>query len=242
MSAPARQLMAKTSSLILAAALAIPAWSSTSSAWAESADCRRATRPVDQAICTTPTLRSLDRRIANRYAALLAVMDDEAAKALRQDQRWFISARDQATASLTGSDLIETLTDRLSARTDFLDDLRDNPSEGVVGRWTNLYGEVTVTQWATGVLTVEAQTVDALSGRWVCEVHGNGEWTGAEEATFEINTDDSSKWSLVATRQGDAISLEERHVGGDLTAPYCGMNGTISGTYFRGSGPIDPSR
>lgn len=92
------------------------------------------------------------------------------------------------------------------------------------------------------MLTLEAQTVDALSGRWICEVHGNGKWSDAEEATFEIDTDDSSKWSLVVKRQGDAISLGKRHVGDDLTAPYCGLNGTISGTYFRGSRPIDPSR
>ncbi|UXN75053.1 hypothetical protein N8D56_09070 [Devosia sp. A8/3-2] len=88
-------------------------------------------------------------------------------------------------------------------------------------------------QWATGVLTFEAQTVDPVDGRWVCEAHGDGEWTGAEEASFEIRTDEDIKWSLTATRAGATLRLEESATGDSASAPFCGSGGTISGTYFR---------
>ncbi len=228
--------------LAVAAATPVAVPALAQSATPQSADCGRATRPVDRAICATPQLRALDRRISDRYRDLLSGLDAESASALRQDQRWFVNARDRAAASLSGAELITELTGRLSGRADTLDSLTATPSDGVVGRWRNLYGEITVVQWATGVLTFEANTVDPVSARWVCDADGDGEWTGPEEATLNVQTDSDARWSLRTTRKGDALSVDERHLGGSVTAPYCGMNGMISGTYFRVAGSTDASR
>jgi len=229
---------------VLAAALpcALPLGASAQSAPPQSADCRRATQPVDRAICSTPQLRTLDRRITDQYRALLSAMDADSAAALRLDQRWFVSARDRAATSLSGAELTAELTRRLSGRAEVLDSLTVDPIGGVVGRWRNLYGEITVIQWATGVLTFEANTVDPVSARWVCNATGNGEWTGPEEATLAVDSEDTSSWSLTTTRKGAALSVDERHLGGDSTAPYCGLNGMVSGTYFRVAGSTDASR
>lgn len=222
--------------------VALPQPAPAQSAPPQSADCRNPTQAVERAICSTPSLGLLDRRIADRYRALLSSMDADSATALRLDQRWFISARDRAAAGLDRAELTAELTRRLSGRAAVLDSLTTSPPSGVVGRWRNLYGEITVTQWATGVLTFEADTVDPVSGRWVCDATGGGEWTGPEEATLAVTSEESARWSLTTTRKGAMLSVDERHLGGAPTAPYCGLNGMISGAYFRVAGSTDASR
>lgn len=220
--------------LALAALLSLPAGWATAQSAPQSADCSRATQPVDRAICTTPDLRRLDQSIANSYRRLLAELDRNGAAALRDDQRVFINARNRAAAGRTGLELVTELREWLSARAKTLNSLQANPPSGLVGHWANLNGEIDVVQWATGVLTFNANAVDPLGARWVCDADGNGEWTGENEGTLEVKTgEDTSRWSLVVTRKGDTMQVEERHVSGDPSIPYCGFNGSLSGTYFR---------
>lgn len=227
---------------ILSAALFLSAWSAAAPASAQGADCRRASGPVELAICSTPALTALDRQIARQYAAAIADLDPSAASALRQDQRAFLSARDQAGADLTGDRLREELTNRLSQRAEFLSSLQDDPIRDVVGRWRNLNGDITINQWSTGVLTFDAQTVDQPRYRWVCEADGDGEQTDDGQARFTINTDDGAEWSLSVKRQGAALIVEEHRPRNGAAAPYCGSAGTIAGTYFPAERLPDPSR
>lgn len=234
--------LSRTALPILSAALFLSGWSVAVPASAQGADCRRASGPVETAICTTPALGGLDRQIGRQYAALIAGLDTSTAQALRQDQRAFLSARDEAGADLTGDRLREELTDRLSQRAEFLASLQTGSVHNVVGRWRNLNGDINIIQWATGVLTFEAQSVDQPRHRWVCEADGGGEHTAVDQALFDINTDDGAKWSLSVKRQGAALIVEELHPRGDARAPYCGSSGTIAGTYFPAERLPDPSR
>lgn len=98
-------------------------------------------------------------------------------------------------------------------------------------------------QWATGVLTFNAQSVDPVAGRWVCDAKGDGEWTGPEEAMLDIkNEPGDPQWKLVVTRQGPVLKVDEQFVSGERQKTYCGFNGSLSGAYFRVSGSTDVSR
>lgn len=233
-------LRAHRTALPILSAVILSACGLAAPASAQNADCHRASGPVETAICSTPALTALDRQIARQYAALIAGLDTSSAQALRRDQRAFLSARDQAGADLTGDRLREELTDRLSQRAEFLASLQTGSVHSVVGRWRNLNGDITINQWATGVLTFETQSVDQPRYRWVCEADGGGEYTAVDQALFDINTDDGAKWSLSVKRQGAALIVEE-HRAGDV-APYCGASGYIAGTYFPAERLPDPSR
>ena len=78
---------ASTAVLLLGAALAA---SVAQPAAAESADCRRASGPVETAICSTPVLTALDAKIAERYGTAIRGYDAASAEALRRDQREFV--------------------------------------------------------------------------------------------------------------------------------------------------------
>ena len=229
--------MSLMSRLALAALLFLPAGMATAQSAPQAADCSRATQPVDRAICTTPDLRRLDQSIVTAYRRLLADLDRNGAAALRDDQRVFINARNRAAAGRTGAELITELRGWLEQRAKTLNSLLANPNDGLVGHWVNINGEIDVVQWASGVLTFNANAVDPLGARWVCDADGDGEWTGENEGTLEVKTgEDTSRWSLVISRKGDTLQVQERHVSGDRSIPYCGFNGSLSGTYFR----VDP--
>lgn len=232
---------ARVSPLLVAAALTFPIWSTATPAAAQGADCRRASGPVETAICSTPALARLDAQIARRYAAVMAELDPKDAQALRRDQRAFVAARDEAGATRTGSVLGEELTQRLSGRVAFLDSLRSDPLVTVVGRWRNLNGEIVINQWATGVLTFEAQTTGEAGYPWVCEASGNGEWIGEDEARFG-HIDDAAAWTLNVKTEGTTLIVKEAIPNGAGSPPYCGFGGSLAGTYFQAERLPDPSR
>lgn len=231
---------ARVSPLLVAAALMFPIWSAATPATAQGADCRRASGPVETAICSTPALARLDAQIARRYAAVMEDQAPQGAHALRRDQRAFLTARDEAGATRTGSALVEELTERLSGRLAFFDSLRSDPLVTVVGRWRNLNGEIVINQWATGVLTFEAQTADQAGSRWVCEASGNGEWIGEDEARFD-HIDDAAAWTLNVQTEGTTLIVKEAP-NGAASPPYCGDGGSLTGTYFQAERLPDPSR
>jgi len=229
---------AAAAALLLGAALAT---SMAAPATAESADCRRASGPVETAICSTPSLTALDAKIAEHYGTAIRGYDAASAEALRRDQRAFLSARDQVGARLTGADLIEELTDQLTRREAFLTDLGNDPLVSVVGRWRNLNGETVVNQWATGVLTFTATAADPRGGGWSCEADGSGDWIDEDEARFD-DIGGAAAWSLNVKAQGATLIVKETIENGAGAAPYCGSGGTLSGTYFQAVRLPDPSR
>lgn len=107
----------------------------------------------------------------------------------------------------------------------------------MLGRWRNLSGEITVIQWAAGVLTFSAQSADLLAGRWGCDAKGDGGWTGPEEAVLDIDNEPGDPlWKLVVRRQGAVLRVHEELVSGERQKPHCGFNGSLSGAYFRVAG------
>lgn len=238
-SRPARQATA----LLVAAALGLPlSLVAASPSTAQNADCRRASTPVERAICATPSLTALDRQIAQKYAAQTRDMSAENAQALRRDQRAFLDARDGAVANMTGAELTDELTRQLSGRLEWLTSLRNDPLSDVTGRWRSLNGEMSIIQWSTGVVTFAAQTVDTPRNRWVCDAQGDGERTADGAAQFRITSSDSSAWSLTVQRKGATLEVQEHDEGGDGRPPYCGSAGSIAGTYFQAIPAPDPSR
>lgn len=229
---------ASTVALFLGAALAT---SIAAPAAAESADCRRASGPVETAICSTPALTALDAKIAEQYGTAIRGYDAASAAALRRDQRAFLAARNAAGARLTGVDLIEELTDQLTRRESFLTDLGNDPLVSVVGRWRNLNGEIVVNQWATGVLTFTATAADPRGDDWSCEADGSGDWIDEDEARFD-DTSGAAAWSLSVKAQGATLIVKETIENGADSVPYCGAGGTLSGTYFQAVRLPDPSR
>nr|WP_313429064.1 lysozyme inhibitor LprI family protein [Brevundimonas diminuta] len=229
---------ASTAVLLLGAALTA---SVAAPAAAESADCRRASGPVETAICSTPALTALDAKIAERYGTAIRGYDAASAEALRRDQRAFLAARNTVGARLTGADLIEELTDQLTRREAFLTDLGNDPLVSVVGRWRNLNGEIVVNQWATGVLTFTATAADPRGDGWSCEVDGSGDWIDEDEARFD-DISGAAAWSLNVKAQGATLVVKETIENDADAVPYCGAGGTLSGTYFQAVRLPDPSR
>ncbi|HBY42711.1 lysozyme inhibitor LprI family protein [Brevundimonas sp.] len=229
---------AAAAALLLGAALAT---SMAAPATAESADCRRASGPVETAICSTPSLTALDAKIAEHYGTAIRGYDAASAEALRRDQRAFLSARDAVGARLRGADLIEALTDQLTRREAFLTDLGNDPLVSVVGRWRNLNGEIVVNQWATGVLTFTATAADPRGDGWSCEADGSGDWVDEDEARFD-DISGAAAWSLNVKAQGATLIVKETIENGTDAVPYCGSGGTLSGTYFQAVRLPDPSR
>lgn len=229
---------ASTAALLLGAALAT---SIAAPAAAESADCRRASGPVETAICSTPALTALDAKIAEHYGTAIRGYDAASAEALRRDQRAFLAVRDATGARLAGSDLVEKLIDQMTRREAFLTDLGNDPLVSVVGRWRNLNGEIVVNQWATGVLTFTATAADPRGDGWSCEADGSGDWTEEDEARFD-DISGAAAWSLNVKAQGATLVVKETIENGADAVPYCGSGGTLSGTYFQAVRLPDPSR
>jgi uncharacterized protein len=235
-----RSKAAQASPLLVAAALMFPIWSAAGPAAAQGADCRRASGPVETAICSTPALARLDAQIAQRYAAAMAELDAQGAQALRRDQRAFLAARDEAGATQTGSALVQTLTETLSDRLAFFDSFRIDPLVTLIGRWRNLNGEVVINQWATGVLTIEAQTANHNRSGWTCEANASGEWIEEYEARFDDIS--GAAWGLNVKAEGMTLVVEEDLSNSAGSPPYCGSGGSIAGTYFQAERLPDPSR
>jgi len=229
---------ASTAALLLGAALAT---SIAAPAAAESVDCRRASGPVETAICSTPALTALDAKIAEHYGTAIRGYDAASAEALRRDQRAFLAIRDATGARLTGADLVEELTDQMTRREAFLTDLGNDPLVSMVGRWRNLNGEIVVNQWATGVLTFTATAADPRGDGWSCEADGSGDWTEEDEARFD-DISGAAAWSLNVKAQGATLVVKETIENGADAVPYCGSGGTLSGTYFQAVRLPDPSR
>lgn len=205
-----------------------------SSAQAEGIDCGKARTPVEKTICGDADLRALDKRVATAYDRLLKDLDSDSAKALRSDQRWFVSARDSSAKATKGVVDKADLADSLQFRAKFLESIVAHPADGLAGHWQNVAGAVTLAVTPDKHLTFEGNAADPQSARWVCDAAGDGALSGGE-AKITVKTDDGP-WTITAVRKGATLGLDEAPPSGSAgSPPYCGFNGSFSGAYFQTS-------
>lgn len=222
--------------LLVAAGGAMPAQgavAATGPRQGASFDCRKAGSRVEKAICADAGLAALDRRIGTRFGALVRQMDATTATALRQDQRWFIAIRDRTLGDGSRAPTAEQLDDlksRLRYRAIFLDRVALRSAPGMAGIWGNLAGEVRIAGGGQGA-KVTFSGAEPDQGRWVCEAHGPYRGTATSGIVADPEIDDGV---IALNRAGSRLEVEEKSRDGrPRSSPYCGLNGSLSGSYFR---------
>lgn len=193
-------------------------------------NCSRASTPSEHAICADPALGRLDRRMADRYAAVCRILPPGARTALTQDQRWFIGARDewQENSTRGGFRDFSDLGERMRGRVQFLDSLQTRPAAGLEGKWRNVAGSVDIRRLEKGQLLVELNAAHPVNARWLCDVSGTGRII---DNAITISADDG--WRIRVSLRGGYLNVEELAPGGQGgSRPYCGMNGHVDGAYF----------
>ncbi|KRC71805.1 hypothetical protein ASE30_13690 [Achromobacter sp. Root83] len=217
-----------------ACAVVLCALSLTATAASEalpSFDCAKARTGAEKAICANPQLAALDASIAKRYNDARKSLDANTAEALLRDQRYFTKVRDDAFEKPFDKDKpIEELASRLKYRDAFLASLDLAERKGFTGRWRNLSGEITLWKQPDGDILYEGSAAQPHNGRWSCNVEAAGKAKGER---LRVQSVDTEGWVLILHRQGDGLVVEEQSPGaGSSGPPYCGMNGTLAGTFF----------
>jgi len=212
----------------LAAALALLPGSALAAA-RPSFDCAKASSDAEKAICADSGLARTDVAVMQAYRQLRQKLDAPAAAALAQDQKWFLSARDDALA-FGGDSPTKTLLDLMTARAAFLNQVRVAGPTGLVGHWGNLIGDLTVKNGRNGALDVAVDAADPVSARWVCNASGTGKVEG-DVLKVEVSDDGST---LTLARTGETLKIEASGPPNtpDWTPDYCGHNGSVEGVYF----------
>lgn len=212
---------------ILAAALSLSAAPQASQ---PSFNCSRASSPAEHAICADARLGRLDRRLAERYAAVRRALAPAMREALLRDQRWFLGARDewQENSSRTGFRNFPDLGQRMETRIAFLNRLRTAPATQLAGDWRNAAGQVRIRDTGKGALSVEFNAANPVNARWLCDVRGTGRLVNNA-----VTIDGGEGWRIrVALRQG-VLTVEETGPDGQGgMRPYCGANGHLGAAYF----------
>lgn len=196
-------------------------------------DCAKASEEAEKAICKDGKLSDLDAAIARAYAAASARLKGPGAKALQEDQRSFIAIRDQSHGLPDYS-----LAERLQFRLTFLEGIaKALPASGAdfAGVWENSFGTVTIKPAAGGKLTIEAQSADPISARWVCDISDEVAPDKGALTFTDGDTPADSTATISLRRDGPLLSVSEA-VKPDNVRGYCGYRGTLEGAYFRTGG------
>lgn len=212
--------------LAIALTLAAPAQASQ-----PSFNCSRASTPAEHAICADARLGRLDRRLADRYAAVRRALTPAMREALTRDQRWFLGARDewQENSTRGGFRDFPDLGQRMDGRIAFLDSLETNPATRLAGDWRNAAGQVQIRDTGKGTLSVEINAANPVNARWLCDVRGVGRMVNNA-----VTIDGGDGWRIrVALRQGVLTVEEQGPSGQGGMRPYCGANGHLGTAYFR---------
>jgi uncharacterized protein len=210
----------------------LPVLPSAAAQQAPSFDCGKATASIERAICKDAKLSKLDADIARAYAQAQQRLGSTGAIALRDDQRVFVAARDRAQG-LPGEDL----GDRMQSRLTFLEELIKAPDhgDGFDGVWQNAYGVVTIRTGAEGRHSVQAETADPLSARWVCDTGGEASVKGGALTFTDGDTPEEDTATIRMRRSGPILAVREQVKAGAIRG-YCGANGFLEGNFFR-TGP-----
>lgn len=192
-------------------------------------DCAAARSKVEKAICASPALSDLDRRMASAYAAALKGLDDAGKAALRTDQRIFIDARN-AFFGTRDYDLKADLADRAA----WLERIDLAPRTGWDGLWGSVMGEITL---AGGGAKAEISTVALTQSHPVCMLEasarpdGSALLVGAAPADIKAN----EGWTVRLARSGATLTAELLPPkGGDGAGgpPFCGNIPSIGGAFL----------
>lgn len=247
--------------------VAVMLWALPVPASAASADCDAPSGKIETTICSDAEMRAMEARIASRYAVLLAEMDEAGAAALRKDQQWYHSARDEvltwldeyrddakkqlSTFATEKGEAVdwddqedwdevwnEVLAAWLQGRAFVLDAIVARPEPGLEGLWTNAGGgEVLVTANDDGGLSLLAHVDETLFARRVCNAKGRTVRPDGEEARFV--DPDAPGWNIMARREGAALFVEEQRDDGEAdSSPWCELNGGLKGRYFQLAMPL----
>lgn len=205
-----------------------------SAAAAPSFNCAKASTPVEKSLCSNFILGDQDAAVAKQFNEVRGKLDAEAAKALVDDQRYYLGVRDESYAEpYTNSTPYDALLSGMRARLAFLKSINPKPAAGFVGKWKNVEGEIEITQGADGQLMVSANSARPYSGRWVCDLSGKGVVSGD---SLNVTYQDGLPWVLSLKRRGDVLVSSEIPAPGDKDVgfgpPFCGMNGSLKGTWF----------
>jgi uncharacterized protein len=187
-------------------------------------DCAKASSSVENAICHSDKLATLDNAISANFRRLRGELDAQSVAALVQDQQWFNQVRELPEGSS------QTLQDVMEDRVKFLRAINTRPANGFVGYWFNLAGSFTITAAENGTLKVSANAAEPTSGRWVCDFDGVGKLSNGTLVVGGADKDDTS--SLRLTRVGASLHVTFVSAPDNATPSYCGANGSVEGTYF----------
>lgn len=201
---------------------------------APSFNCAKASTPVEKSICANPALAEQDSAIAQQYKAVRGKLDAEAAKALTEDQRYFLAVRDRIFAEpFSGSTPVKEVGTNMRSRLAFLKAINPQPPAGFVGKWKNIEGEIEITQTADGQLFVAANSSLPYTGRWVCDLSGKAVASGD---TLTVTYQDGKPWVLTLTRRGAVLVAREVPPEGvtpdGFGPPFCGSKGSFFGDWF----------
>lgn len=194
-------------------------------------DCTAAFEPVEDAICNDATLARLDLQLKARYVAVRRGLSADARRALTDDQRWFLAARDEWFENRDRWSDFPDLEGRMTDRIAFLDAMDTRRTGGLPGRWSNASGAADIVSAGAGRLRVSINTANPVNARWVCNV----EFTGATAGrVVEGVPDGEPDYRLRAELKGDVLQIVETKVAAEAYGPgYCGANGSVAGAYFR---------
>ncbi len=209
----------------MALAMAMSAAGPVSAQNRPSFDCAKAKGDVENAICKSAELSSLDREIALTFGQLRRRLGPEAARALRQEQETFNATRDVAMAN-PDSDLKSFMAEHLTWLRRIQLPAADAGSAAFIGEWSTPYGTVSIKPGKSGVLAIEINTTSGVSARWVCEVSGEARLRDGKLTFKEDNI------TIILARKGDVLGIEEI-VPASQGRDYCGANGAIEGQYFK---------
>lgn len=195
---------------------------------APSFDCAKASGDAEKAICASAKISAADKKLAETYAELLKKLDNEAAAALRNDQRQFIADRDElfTLTTQTQERLTERLEFTLTNREKILSAVEPTPPAGLQGTWRNNNALLTISADKAGKLTFDGNGTEQVTGYWTCNAEGVVEPDG--EAKGKVAVDNG--WTIELIRAGSVLKLTESGPSG--TVPYCGLNGAMAGAYF----------
>lgn len=218
-----------------------------SGALAQSGSEFRCAEPANEAqriICADPELVALNDQVAARYAELRVRLADDIALALRNDQRAYWAHRDAIPAAVRSArERHRALAILLDARERFLNAVSEQDQPGLVGRWGNVYGDVSIDddgyhhsrgEFAKGTYAVDASTMDPGIGRWLCLVRITP--TVPRDGLIDFTPSNVPPgWKLLMKRVGPLLSVEQVSPDGKPHPwPFCGDDGgSVAGLYLR---------
>lgn len=196
-------------------------------------ECAKAASRVERTICASAPLARADAALSAAYQEARRALAPEAAALLLVDEKRFLAARERVF-STGDKDPAALLLGEIEDRIAFLRSLRVPPPGRLAGTWSNLFGTATVTPGPGGEFAVKVDANEPITARWTCGAQGKGKGTATATGallTVSLGEDGSA---LTLARDGETLKLGSVPGKGEAegTADYCGLNGSVDGTYF----------